>query len=67
MNLERYQEALNDLNTAIHINTKQANFYTLRGKLFLLLSKPLKACKDFAIASKWGHDEATKLYNNNCK
>jgi tetratricopeptide (TPR) repeat protein len=61
--MNKNEEALNDLNTAVKINPKSGQAYYERGKLVWLSGKKYEACCDIRMAMSLGDSMAKEMFD----
>lgn len=64
--LDKFQESINDLNRAIDLNDKIAEYYVLRGQVKLTIGQDDEGCFDFKKASALGFKDIKAAINEFC-
>lgn len=67
MEMNRFEDALDDCKTAINIDQMYHPAYYLKGSIYLKMKDKENACKNFRIAIEMGDIELEKYIRNICK
>lgn len=61
--MEKYDEALNDLNLSLQLNNEQKDIYTLKGQIYMLQENYIDALNSFEQATQLSENSPEVYYN----